>query len=315
MRELNLLSHIYGANHALPAGVTIPPGDDMGAVTIGGRQVLVTVDQVADGVHFNLSSDPIDKIGRKAITRNLSDVAAMAARPVGAVAAACLPKGFGEERAKALFDSMRANAERFDCPLIGGDISTWDQRLILTVTVFAEPGGIDPVLRTGAKVGDTVYVTGSLGGSLIKRDDPPGYTHHLDFTPRIDLARRLAGDPTTRPHAMIDLSDGLGQDLIRLCEQGEVNAVINSASLPISPSALLAAERSGQPAWRHAVGDGEDYELCFTAGNKAFPDTIDGVPVTAIGIIGEPDGGPLTTIRLPDGTTADTAGLGWEHRG
>ena len=148
MREFELLSHIYRSNTALPADVAIPPGDDMGAVTLGDTTVLVTVDQVADGVHIDLATTPIEKVGRKAITRNLSDVAAMAAKPVGAVAAACLPVGFGEDRAKALFDAMRATAEDFNCPLIGGHLSTWDQRLIIPVTVFAHPDGLQPVLRS-----------------------------------------------------------------------------------------------------------------------------------------------------------------------
>ncbi len=315
MRELELLSHIYRSNPTLPVGVTIPPGDDMGAVTLGGASVLVTVDQVADGVHVDLASTPIEKVGRKAITRNLSDVAAMAAKPVGAVAAACLPKGFGQDMAKALFDAMHASAESFNCPLIGGDISMWDQRLILTVTIFAEPDGIDPVLRSGAQVGDVIYVTGQLGGSIITLDDPPGYTHHLDFTPRIDLARKLAADPTTRPRAMIDLSDGLGLDLPRICEQSGVCAQLDTDRLPISPAAHLAAQRSGQPAWQHALGDGEDYELCFTAPPGTLPDEVEGVPITEVGRIVAQRPGSRMTVHLPDGTLADTAGLGWEHLG
>lgn len=315
MRELELLAHIYKANPALPGAVRIPPGDDMGAIQVGGATLLVTVDQVADGVHYDLANTPIEKIGRKAITRNLSDVAAMAAKPVGAVAAACLPKGFGQDRATALFDAMRGTAEAFGCPLIGGDISAWDQRMILTVTVFAEPDGIDPVLRSSAVVGDTVYVTGTLGGSLETHREPAGYVHHLDFVPRIEFARRLAGDTTTRPHAMIDLSDGLAQDLTRICERSGVSARIMCKGLPISAGARLAAERSGKPHWQHALGDGEDYELCFTASAQGMPSEVDGVPITAVGTIVDGGSGPLVTAELPDGTTTDVHELGWEHRG
>lgn len=315
MRELELLSHIYKANPALPGAVSIPPGDDMGAVVVGGVTLLVTVDQVADGVHFELANTPLEKIGRKAITRNLSDVAAMAAKPVGAVAAACLPKGFREADAKALFDAMRCTAEAFGCPLIGGDISSWDQRLILTVTVFAEPDGIDPVTRNTARVGDAVYVTGALGGSLVEMDNPPGYVHHLDFTPRVVLARRLADDTATRPHAMIDLSDGLAQDLTRICERSGVRAQIECEHLPIGPAARIAARRSGQPAWRHALGDGEDYELCFTAPPGAMPGEIDAVPITRVGRIMGAGPGPVVALLQSDGTVTDVQGLGWEHTG
>ncbi len=314
MRELELLSHIYKANPALPGSVTVPPGDDMGAVVVGGQTMLVTVDQVSDGVHFDLGHTPLEKVGRKAITRNLSDVAAMAAKPVGAVAAACLPKGFGEDQAKTLFDAMRATAEAFACPLIGGDISTWDQNLILTVTVFAEPDGIEPVLRSGAQPGDTIYVTGHIGGSLQQQSDPPGYVHHLDFTPRIDLARALAGNSATRPTAMIDLSDGLAQDLTRICEQSHVSARIDIDKLPISNAARQAAEQSGEPPWQHAVGDGEDYELCFTSAGLV-PDAAGGVAMTPIGVIGQVREDPFVQFVLPDGSIQHATDLGWEHHG
>src|SRR5690606_30452530 len=122
------------------------------------------------------------KVARKAITRNLSDVAAMAARPSGAVVAASLPRDFGEARANELFDHMRKTAEAFGCPLFGGDLAMWDHPLLLSVTVLAEPAETAPVLRSGAKVGDIIYVTGQLGGSL---QNVAGRCHHLDFEPRL----------------------------------------------------------------------------------------------------------------------------------
>src|SRR5690606_5727421 len=114
--------------------VVIPPGDDMGGVTIGGQRVLVAVDQVADRVQVDLATTPIEKVGRKAITRNLSDVAAMAAKPVGCVVAASLPRSLGEAKANALSDAMRTTAAAYDCPLFGGDVSIWEGPLLLTVT-------------------------------------------------------------------------------------------------------------------------------------------------------------------------------------
>src|SRR5687768_12402279 len=126
MRERDLLGHIFDQNPRLPPGVTIPPGDDMGAVRIDGAEVLVTVDQAIDGVHFRLDYAPLELIGRKAMTRNLSDVAAMAALPVAAVAAAALPRSFTQKQADGLFDAMRATGEHSGCPLIGGDITVHD---------------------------------------------------------------------------------------------------------------------------------------------------------------------------------------------
>jgi thiamine-monophosphate kinase len=140
MREFDLLQHVYAANSALGAEVVIPPGDDMGGIRWGNRLLLATVDQVADGVHVQVEGTPLDLIARKAIVRNLSDVAAMAAVPLGAVAAVSLPRDFGEDRARQLADALRHHADRYHCPLFGGDVSMWDHPLLITVTVFAEPG-------------------------------------------------------------------------------------------------------------------------------------------------------------------------------
>lgn len=321
MRENDLLQHVYAANAPLkdfprPGAVTIPPGDDMGAIVFGDSTLLVAVDQVADGVHFNLADTPLEKIGRKAVTRNLSDVAAMAAKPVAAVVAVCLPRDFGESNATALFDAMRTTAADSTCPLIGGDISMWDGKLLVSVTVFAEPWRADdgepiaPVQRTGSRPGDAIYVTGQLGYSL-----PTG--RHLDFSPRIELARRLVADTTTRPHAMIDLSDGIAQDLPRLVDHAELFA----ADLPI----VSYDADDDTPAWQHALGDGEDYELLFTAaGDATIPAQLDGVAITRIGTVANAGGIVVATpapgsrtLALQDCFTSGGGGGGggWEHRG
>lgn len=309
VRENDLLQHVYAANAGLSAsfpGVTIPPGDDMGAIDFGGRTLLVAVDQVIDRVHFDLTTMPIDKIGRKAITRNLSDVAAMAAKPVGAVVAVALPHDFGHDRATALFDALRQTGEAFACPLIGGDTAIHDGPLTISVTVLAEPwDGVEPVRRRGEDqrqlpgVGDAIYVTGELGNSFTNG-------HHLDFTPRIELAKFLAANERTRPTAMMDLSDGLGQDLPRLVEHAELHGRI----FPVRPG-------TPEPTWQHAVGDGEDYELLFTAPESApIPDAFgedgDAVLITRIGTV--TDAGGIVVIT-PEGDKGalNSGGGGWEH--
>ncbi len=321
MRELNLLSHIYRSNNALPPHVLIPPGDDTAAIRITDPAVLVTVDQLADGVHVDLATTPLEKIARKAITRNLSDIAAMAAKPLAAVAAACLPRDFGDDRAVQLFDAMRRTAEQYNCPLVGGDIAVWDGRLLLSVTLLAQPDGVTPVTRAGSQPGDHIYVTGALGGSTHTLD---GYTHHLDFEPRLNAARILAKTLTTRLHAMIDLSDGLAMDLPRLCgadnpDQAQLQAELWVDQLPISPAARAAAQQDGRPPWQHALCDGEDYELCFTVADHppqpSVPDQIDAVPVTRIGVIKPHDGkSPTITLKMPDGSTQPLERAGWEHK-
>ena len=317
MRELELLEQIYGANPSLPESVTIPPGDDMGAVRFCRMSALLSVDQLVDGVHFDLETTAIERIGRKAITRNLSDVAAMAAMPVGAVVAGCLPNGLGRDRTEVLFETMRQAGQTYRCPLIGGDLTIWDHPLVLSVTIIATPEGIRPLLRSSAQVGDMICVTGQLGGSLENID---GYTHHLDFEPRLSLARALGADPDLDLHAMIDVSDGLAKDLSHICRASGVGAEVQAELLPVSPAALVAERRDGRPAWQHALGDGEDYELCFTlpASKVQFgqPIQVGGVAITPIGRITEPgpDNEARVELKLPDGSVQPLdAGLGWEH--
>ncbi len=292
MEEFDLLAEVFKRNPALPDRVTIPPGDDMGAVRFGDRELLVTVDQVAEGIHVDTGSTPLAKVGRKCVTRNLSDVAAMAAQPVAAVVAISLPRDFGRERALELFEAMRRTAEHYRCPLIGGDIAMWDHPLVVSITLFAEKAGIEPMRRRGAQPGDAIYVTGRLGNAL-------GSGHHLTFEPRLEVARALAADPATRPKCMIDLSDGLARDLSHLCS----GAVIEAEALPLREGA----------DWRAAIGDGEDYELLFTAETDAMPSMAGEVPVTRIGTVTD---GDQLLVHLPDGTTHEIAELGlkgWEH--
>lgn len=305
MREFDLIRGITALNAGLPDRVTIPPGDDMAGLRLGERELLIAVDQVIDKVHFDREQASLEQIGRKAITRNLSDVAAMAGTPLATLVAAAVPRGMPKAEAQRLLEALRATAEHYGCPLIGGDTGMHDGPLTLSVTILAEPAGIAPVLRQGASPGDAIYVTGQLGGSGFVYD---GRIHHLDFEPRIELARQLASNPDTRPTAMIDLSDGLARDLPHLTPHAEIDA----RALPVTAFARQHAMRDARPGWLHAVADGEDYELLFTARPDApIPQSIDGVRITRIGKVLGTNG--IVLIEGADRTPID--GLGWEHHG
>lgn len=294
------MSKVYEHNAALDARVVVPPGDDMAVVRLDGADVLAAVDQIVEGRHFTLESTPLELIGRKAITRNLSDIAAMAARPVASLAAVVLPREWSEARAMELFEAMRATAARYDCPLVGGDISIADAPLMCSVTVLARPGPRGAILRGGAKVGDAVYVSGSLGGSV----EPDGRGRHLTFEPRVELA--LALSERFDLHAMIDISDGLGRDAGHIAEMSRVQIVIDAGRVPCSPGC----------AWRRAMSDGEDYELCFTlAADERVPAELCGTRLTRIGIVRERRDGAPTVIVRESGRESDATQLGWEHGG
>ena len=239
-----------------PSGlVKLGVGDDLAVLNWPENDLLlVGVDQVLDGVHFDSRIHSPRSIGKKAMNRNLSDCAAMACLPAAAVAAVALPRGAGEEFARELYLGMREAADVFDCPIVGGDTGVWDGRLALTVTIMGRSAGIEPIARSGAKPGDWIYVSGPLGGSLSGR--------HMTFEPRINLARELAG--AFEIHAMIDLSDGLSRDLQHICRQSGVGALIESDQLPLHEDIGKIPQNDWSPA-EHAVHDGEDYELLFAS--------------------------------------------------
>jgi thiamine-monophosphate kinase len=303
MREFELLRYIYDANAALADDIAIPPGDDMAMVRLADRDLLVAVDQVIDGRHVRLATTPLALVGRKAVTRSLSDIAAMAARPVASLAAVILPPDFGAERAEALFDAMRTTAAEYDCPLIGGDIAFHGDAshpLTCSVTVLAEPVKGRAITRSGAQVNDLAYVTGALGGAVLE----DGGGKHLTFEPRIAEALQLAAALGLNLHAMIDLSDGLGRDASHIAEASNVQIVLDAAQIPCSANV----------DWRAAVAGGEDYELLFTARGDVPTSLTGGLPVTPIGRVSprRGEGGPMVLIQDGDETIpADE--LGWQH--
>lgn len=306
MREFALLDRIFALNAQLPASVVIPPGDDMALVSLERcDRVLVAADSAIEGRHAPIGCDPF-LIGRKAMLRNLSDVAAMgAARPVATIACAVLPRGIDEGRAWRLAEGLRETAAAWNAPLVGGDIATMPAAvehapIIASVTILAVPLSPDARIatRADARPGDGVYVTGSIGGAW---DAATGLGRHLDFTPRIAAAQALASTLGERLGAMIDVSDGLGRDLGHIAARSKVAIEIDLAAVPVAAGV----------APREAIGQGEDYELAFTARGDV-PREAAGVRVTRIGTVvsGEP------AVRVRDGASwFDASARGFEHDG
>ncbi|MFG0252048.1 MAG: thiamine-phosphate kinase [Phycisphaerales bacterium JB038] len=299
LREFDLIARIRQTTGDSDDRVPIGPGDDMALVNLDRSQVLLSVDQLVAGRHYDPQTTPLAAVGRKAITRSLSDIAAMAAQPAGCVAGAVLPRDMAEAEVDSLFRAMRDAAAEFDCPLVGGDISIWEGPLVLNVTVSASPTTRGVVRRSGARPGDLVGVTGKLGGSLVSG-------RHLTFRPRIAEALALHGALGEHLHAMIDLSDGLGRDAGHLAAEGHVSLILDADRLPLHPGC----------DWCQGLGDGEDYELCFTT--DAAPDLISQLEIgVAIAVVGEvrerTPSSPLVAVRHPDGRLEPAQDVGWEH--
>ena len=285
-----------------PAKFLIGIGDDMAEVTVGqGGSVLITTDMLLDGTHFDLSTATLEQVGYKAMAVSLSDCAAMATTPLAAVVAVAMPPQFGGEHLKQLHAGIARAADKYDCPLIGGDITSWTSPhpFAINVAMMSTPATNTPVCRSGAQVGDDICVTGSLGGSM--------HGKHLDFEPRIREALQIAQAVTV--HAMMDISDGLSTDLNRICNQSHVGAVIDAASIPISPD----AQREPDPL-HAALHDGEDFELLFvltpTDCDQLIRTWKGPTPITRIGSIIDGHG---MQIQMPDGQRAELIPAGFDH--
>ncbi|UCE46367.1 MAG: thiamine-phosphate kinase, partial [Phycisphaerales bacterium] len=258
-------------------------------------------DMLLDGVHFDLREATLEQAGYKAIAASLSDCAAMATIPVAAVVSVALPASFGPEELKQLHAGIARAGKKYDCPLVGGDITSWhnENPFAVSVAMLSRKGDNEPVRRSGAKVGDCICVTGSLGGS--------GLGKHLEFEPRVAEALKLAG--TVNINSMIDISDGLSTDLNRLCKASGVGAVVDAENIPISRE----AERSAEPL-QAALNDGEDFELLFTLSQEDYKILSekwdDPTSISQIGCVTETG---KMQIRTPDSRLEDLKAGGYEH--
>lgn len=317
MNESDLLRHIADRVPAnrLAGGwsLAVGPGDDCAVLTNpDGSPLLVTVDQLVEGVHFVTGTD-LDLIARKAIARSVSDIAAMGGVPSWATATGLLPAGY--DRGEQLIDALNRWADPdhgWGCPLIGGDLAFHKQPgdpLTLTVTVAGVlEAGHAPVRRSGACAGDLVFVTGPIGGSF---ESDTGLGRHLTFEPRLDAGRwasRLVGADGmdgTRAHAMIDLSDGLGRDAARVAKASGVVIEIETAKIPLNKNVL---------GWREAASAGEDYELLL-----CIPERVE-IPEHLglrgpIGVCRAPEEGGSPTCEMLEagGSRFNASQLGWDH--
>jgi thiamine-monophosphate kinase len=232
-------------------------GDDCAVLPPNPRRQLITTDPVVFGRHFDDAVTP-RAAGEMLLKRNLSDFAAMGARPTAAVIALALDPRVRTRWLEQFYRGLAAAARRFDVSIVGGDVAQGDGFLGAFLTLFGEAAGPRIVLRAGARPGDWIYVTGTLGGSRLG--------HHWRFTPRLAEGKWLARRREVR--AMMDVSDGLAKDLFALTPPGAWPA-LTAAAIPISRAARRHARRTGRTPLHHALSDGEDYELVLAVAGRA----------------------------------------------
>jgi thiamine-monophosphate kinase len=245
------------ANLPINPNVALGIGDDAAVLKMtAGSNAVVTTDLLTDHVDFLLDQvDPL-LVGHKALGVNLSDLAAMAAEPVGVVVSLAMPRrppgGQSQfELATALYGGMINLAQESDVVILGGDTNIWDGPLAISITAIGKTTEHGPLTRSGGRPGDAILATGRFGGSILGR--------HLKVQPRIREALLLHAK--YRLHAGIDVSDGLALDTWRLAQASGSGAILELASIPITREAEQLAAQDGQTPLEHALADGEDFEL------------------------------------------------------
>ncbi|HOX04030.1 MAG TPA: thiamine-phosphate kinase [Candidatus Paceibacterota bacterium] len=293
---MNEFALIQQLTRSAPANSTVVlgPGDDCAVLDLGlpDRWVLFKTDAVVEGVHF-LRATPPPAVGHKALGRCLSDMAAMGGAPSSAVITVALPPDLPESWALGLYEGIRRLAERFGLAIVGGETSSSPGGIFVSVAMLGTVAPGRCARRTGSQPGDSLWVTGELGGSI--------EGHHLDFEPRVGEALWLTEH--FMPRAMIDLSDGLAGDLRHLVGAEGRGAELLAEAIPVSRAARRRArDTAGAPApLAAALADGEDFELLFAQPPRRAVALIDAwkkrFPTTRLSCIGRITAEPGLRLR------------------
>ncbi len=316
----NLAGKSARATHSR-LSITTGIGDDCAVLRLPpGCEFLVTTDFSLEGIHFRRDWHPPESVGHRCLARGLSDIAAMGGDPVAAFLSLALPRNLPQAWVGKFLRGLLGLAGKFGVTLAGGDTAESPNGILADIVVVGTVPKGKAILRSGARPGDRIYVSGELGGSAAalqqmrlqqttkkpkRKLNPAEYPRHFFPEPRIELGRMLREQGL--PSAMIDTSDGLSTDLAHICEESGVGAEMEAEAIPRA--------RVGKP--RHevdfelALHGGEDYELLFTAPrNRTIPSRIAGVPITQIGQITR---GRKVLLRKRRGVAHELEPRGWEH--
>jgi thiamine-monophosphate kinase len=299
-----------------PSRVPTGIGDDCAVLRLPrGHEVLITTDLSLEGVHFRRDWHPAESVGHRCLARGLSDIAAMGGRPVAAFLSLALPGSVPQRWVDEFVRGLLALARGFAVRLDGGDTAQSPQGILADIVVLGSVPRGTAVLRSGARPGDRIYVSGTLGGSAAalerllreprRKLNPRQFPEQFFPQPRIELGRILRQRGLVT--AMIDLSDGLSTEIGHLCDESEVGAELRAEAIP-----LAAIGGTGEKvSMRSALHGGEDYELLFTASpDRRLPSRIAGIPVTQIGRITR---AKKVILLARQHTRRDLKPQGWQH--
>ncbi|MBP7272662.1 MAG: thiamine-phosphate kinase [Saprospiraceae bacterium] len=282
--EFGLINHLTKNNPPKNTSSLLGIGDDAAVIDNANLLTVVSTDMLVEGIHFDLAYSPLKHLGYKAVAVNLSDIYAMNAQPKQITVSMALSNRFSVEALEELYEGIYAACTRYGVDVVGGDTTSSNRGLILSITAIGQAEREKLVYRNGAKVGDLLCVSGDLGAAylglqILEREkqlfiDNPNIQPDLENQQYL-VGRQLKPEPRRDiielfekvqlvPTAMIDISDGLSSELMHLCKQSGVGAILEESGVPIHPDAALMAIKFQLDPITCALSGGEDYELLFT---------------------------------------------------
>ncbi len=308
LKERQLIERIRRAAGSRRLRGVLGIGDDCAVLRLPpGEEALITTDFSLEGVHFRREWHPPESVGHRCLARGLSDIAAMGGTPRAAFLSLALPSELPQKWVDQFIAGLLKLAKKYSVILAGGDTAESPDGILADIVVLGSVPAGEAVLRSGARAGDLIYVTGTLGAALAdlqllregKKLRPRSHQKHFYPEPRLAVGRFLREKKLAS--AMIDISDGLSTDLSHLCAESGTGAVIYSAAVPTAVG------------FEFALQGGDEYELLFTARpDRRIPKQVAGVAITQIGEIVR---GRRMKLVWPDGSQDPFVVRGWEHFG
>lgn len=329
--EFGLIKHLTENLSLKNDSSELGVGDDAAMIHPGGKHVLLSTDILAEGVHFNLGYVPLKHLGYKAIVVNLSDIAAMNARPTQVMVSLAVSNRFPVEALEELYSGMTLACEKYNVDLVGGDTTSSNSGLVISITAVGIEESSKVVKRSGAAVNDLLVVTGDLGGAylglqILEREhavflanpnmqpEMGGHEYILErqLKPeaRTDIKKKLE-ELDVLPTSMIDVSDGLASEILHLSDQSKVGFRLYEEKIPLDEQTILTADEFNLNPTMTALSGGEDYELLFTIKPEDYDKIRNHPDFTVIGHVVEMNQGNYMILRGSNELSEITA-QGWD---
>ncbi|MCK5781121.1 MAG: thiamine-phosphate kinase [Flavobacteriales bacterium] len=327
--EFGLIEHLTKNIELKNESTKYGIGDDCAILDFGDKQTLISTDLLVENVHFDLSYVPLKHLGYKAIMVNLSDVYSMMGKATQVTVSIALSNRFPIEAVEELYEGMRLACKLYDIDLIGGDTTSSNLGLVISVTSIGEVEKEKAVKRNGAKVGDLLVVSGDLGAAFMglqvlerekevykvnpnSQPDLSGYDYIMERQLKPEARKdipTILNSLEVQPTSMIDISDGLSSEILHICKQSEVGCNLYEDKIPLDPTVISACEEFKLDSTTIALSGGEDYELLFTISQDDFEKVKGNPHMSIIGHITESGANLITRA----GESIPLKAQGWNH--